>query len=81
MRWLAHKFKLADPAHSCTPRRFGLNDVFVKAYVPVALGGYNMVGYGEKDMSGRRNRSALYYGKLLIDVASVRRPADQTQAA
>ena len=37
-----------------------------------------MVGYDIKDMLGHRNRSALYYGKLLIDVASVRRPTDQT---
>ena len=37
-----------------------------------------MVGYGIKDMLSHRNRSALYYGKLLIDVASVRRPTDQT---
>ena len=36
-----------------------------------------MVGYGIKDMLGHRNRSALYYGKLLIDVASVRRPTKQ----
>ena len=39
-----------------------------------------MVGYGIKDMLGHRNRSALYYGKLLIDVASVRRPTKQPES-
>ena len=39
---------------------------------------HDMVEYGEKDMLGQRNRTVLYYGKLLIDVASVRRPTDQT---